>query len=67
VALQERLVRDGYRDGGALYCRIRSRLFCTFATLGDHSDRRADGLAKWILCSARAAAMKRYEQSWNVL
>jgi hypothetical protein len=53
VALRERLVRAGYRDGEALYCRIRARLLKTFARPGDHSDRHADRLANWIWVSQR--------------
>jgi hypothetical protein len=45
VALQKRLLRAGYRDGEALYCRIRSRLLKTFARPGDRSDRHANRLA----------------------
>ena len=52
VGLQERLARAGYRDGEALYCRIRSRLSSTFARPGDqsadHSGRHAERLANWI-------------------
>jgi hypothetical protein len=58
VGLRERLARAGYRDGEALYCRIRSRLLSTFARPGDDSerhaaDRLADRLANWIWVSQR--------------
>jgi hypothetical protein len=53
VALRERLVRAGYREGEALYCRIRQRLSKALARPGDHSDRHADRLANWIWVSNR--------------
>ena len=57
VALRERLARAGYRDGEALYCRIRERLSKTFARpggpSGDQSGRHADRLANWIWVSQR--------------
>jgi hypothetical protein len=53
VALQDKLVRAGCRDGEAIYRRIRSRLLKTFAMPGDHSDRHADRLTNWIWVSQR--------------
>jgi hypothetical protein len=57
VGLQERLARAGYRDGEALYCRIRQQLSKAFARsgdqFGDHSGRHADHLANWIWVSQR--------------
>jgi hypothetical protein len=52
VALREKLARAGYREGEALYRRIRSRLSKAFAIPGEEPDqdlnRQGDGLANWI-------------------
>jgi hypothetical protein len=48
VALQEKLRRAGYRDGEAVYCRIRSRLAKTFAAPGEDLNGQVDRLANWI-------------------
>jgi hypothetical protein len=57
VALRERLMRAGYREGEAdcflNWCRIRSRLSNIFARPGDQSGRHADRLANWIWVSQR--------------
>jgi hypothetical protein len=52
VALQERLARAGYREGEALYRRIRSRLSKALAIPGEELDRdldrQGDHLTNWI-------------------
>jgi hypothetical protein len=61
VRLQEKLIRAGYREGAALYCRIRSRLSKAFTPSGLDPDpdfeRQADRLAELDLdVSARVTA-----------
>lgn len=67
VALQEKLARAGYREGEALYCRIRSRLSRARAGPGDHPDlglnRQVNRLANWILVFRRGLTRRRCERA----
>jgi hypothetical protein len=67
VALQEKLARAGYREGEALYCRIRSRLSRALAGPGDHPDpglnRQVDRLANGILVFRRGLTRRRCERA----